>query len=90
MFCPKTSASFPSALKKLTMDFRTAVKTLILHLPKRLEIYWLDLDLLHDAVKCGGFPVIKKKDIEKIKCSCLVSPPKLFLDHGGDTPTAIT
>jgi hypothetical protein len=45
------------------MDFKTAVNTLIVHLPDRLQVYWLDIDLLHEAVKCGGFPGIKKKDI---------------------------
>ena len=45
------------------MDLRTAVKTLILNLPERLQVFWLDLALLHKAVKRGGFPAIKKEDI---------------------------
>jgi hypothetical protein len=45
------------------MDFRTAVKTLILNLPESLQVFWLDLAVLHEAVKRGGFPGIKKEDI---------------------------
>jgi hypothetical protein len=41
----------------------SSVNTLIIHLPDRLQVYWLDIDLLHEAVKGGGFPGIKKKDI---------------------------
>jgi hypothetical protein len=63
------------------MDFRTAVKMLILHLPERLQVYWLDLDLLHDAVEVGGFPGILKEDIKSPLKSPGQSHPFVRKDH---------
>jgi hypothetical protein len=63
------------------MDFKTALNTLIVHLPDRLQVNWLDLDLLHDVVKRGGFPRIKKEDIIYPLQTLLQMHPLVWEDH---------
>jgi hypothetical protein len=45
------------------MTLTTELNTIILHFPQWMWGGWMDLEVLHDSIKRGGFPEVARKDV---------------------------
>ncbi len=61
------------------MALTTELNTIILHFPQRMWGGWMDLEVLHDSIKRGGFPEVARKDVTNA-LKGLTKDPRV---HGG-------
>jgi hypothetical protein len=68
---------------KSTMTLTTELNTIILHFPQRMWGGWMDLKVLHDSIKRGGFPEVARKDVANA-LKGLTKDPRVHTDKIGN------